>query len=428
MSITILFICFIFFIVMGVPIPFILGFISLIYVIITGNYSMLLNITQKMFTGVDKTVLLCIPLFMLAGNLMNEGNMTERLVNFSKSTVGSFRGGLAHTNVLASMFFAGITGSALADTSAIGGIMIPAMVKDGYDEDFSVAVTVASSCIGPIIPPSMMFIVYCFLANVSVGSLFLAGCIPGVLMGLSQMSLIAFYSKKRNYPKAPFQSFRVIWKGFKNAILALIMPLIILGGIFSGIFTATEAGAVAVVYALIVSSLVYRRLTFPGLLKAFLNSAIQTAVVLFVLANASGFAWVITVERVPALLANFLQGITHEPIIILLLINLLLLFIGTWMDATASLIIMTPILLPIVTNLGIDPIHFGIIICLNLVLGLITPPVGPCLFIASTISGISIERIFKATFPFLLVNIAVLLLVTYFPEITLFLPKMFGFN
>ncbi|MDD5015703.1 MAG: TRAP transporter large permease [Atribacterota bacterium] len=422
-----IFISLVTFIFIGIPLAFVMGLVPLFYIVGHGEINLMLNFIQKAFCGVDVFALLCIPLFMLAGNLMNEFGITESLLGFSQSIIGPVRGGLAYTNVLGSMFFAGITGSALSDTAAIGGIMIPAMIKDGYDPDFSVAVTVASSCIGPIIPPSMSFIIYAYVANVSVGALFLAGFIPGVLMGLAQMVLVFYYSRKRNYPKTPFRSFGFILKQFKKAIWALIMPVIILGGIFSGVFTATEAGAIAVVYAFIIGGLVYRNLSLSQLAKVLRDTAIQASSVMLIIAFAGSFAYVITIEDVALRLGEFLTSLSPNPYIILLFVNAILLFMGTWMDGTAAIILMTPILLPIATNLGINPIHFGIVICINLILGLITPPLGACLFVASSISKLPFERIAIATVPFLLLNISVLFLITYLPDLVLLLPRLFGY-
>lgn len=422
-----MFMALIIFILFGFPMAFVMGLAPLAYVVAKGDYSIILSLVQKMFTGADKSALLCIPLFMLGGKIMNQAGITQRIIAVCQSTIGLLRGGLAYVNVLASMIFAGITGSALADTSAIGGILIPAMTKKGYEKDFAAAVTVASSCIGPIIPPSMLFILYAFVSNVSIGALFLAGFIPGIMLGLSQMLLVHYYSQKRNYPREKFRSIKYILRISKDAILALLMPLIIIGGILSGIFTATEAAAAAVIYALLVGSIIYRNLTFSGLIRVLIETGIESAAVLLILAFASAFAWVITIENIPVLLANYLLRISSNPNVILMIINLLLLFIGTWMDATPALMIMAPILVPVVTSMGVNPVHFGIIMCLNLTIGLITPPLGPCLFIASIISKISVEEIFRATIPFFIVNVIALFIVTYFPAIVMFIPRIFGF-
>jgi len=359
---------------------------------------------------------------------MSAGGMTKRLVTFCNVLVGSFRGGLAYINVVISMFFAGITGAAVADTSAVGSILIPAMKKEGYDIDFSTAVTATSSTIGPIIPPSIPFIIYGVLGEVSIASLFLAGFIPGALLGLSQMSVVAYYARKRNYPKGSLISVREALKATFDAALVLMMPLIILGGILTGIFTPTESACVAVFYALIISLFVYRDIRFIDLPKIIINTAVTSSLVMLVIGTASIFSWLLASEEIPQYITEAVINITHNRIAILLLVNIVLLMVGTFMETTASLIILTPVLLPLMNKIGVDPLHFGVIIVLNLVIGLTTPPVGVCLFIACAIGEIKLEEITKAILPFLLASIIVLLIVTYWESLIMFIPKLFGYK
>jgi len=383
---------------------------------------------QRIFTGMDNPVLMAVPFFILAGNIMSAGGMTQRLVAFCNVLVGSFRGGLAYINVVISMLFAGITGAAVADTSAIGSILIPAMKKEGYDVDFSTAVTATSSTIGPIVPPSIPFIIYGVLGEVSIASLFLAGFIPGALLGLSQMGVVAYYARKRNYPKGSLISVREALKATFDAALVLMMPLIILGGILTGIFTPTESACVAVFYALIISLFVYRDIRPIDLPKIIINTAVTSSLVMLVIGTASIFSWLLASEEIPQYITEAVINITHNRIAILLLVNIVLLMVGTFMETTASLIILTPVLLPLMNKIGVDPLHFGVIIVLNLVIGLTTPPVGVCLFIACAIGEIKLEQITKAILPFLLASIIVLLIVTYWESLIMVIPKLFGYK
>jgi len=326
------------------------------------------------------------------------------------------------------MLFAGITGAAVADTSAVGSILIPAMKKEGYDVDFSTAVTATSSTIGPIVPPSIPFIIYGVLGEVSIASLFLAGIIPGVLLGLSQMGVVAYYARKRNYPKGSLISVREALKATFDAALVLMMPLIILGGILTGIFTPTESACVAVFYALIISLFVYRDIRPIHLPKIIINTAVTSSLVMLVIGTASIFSWLLASKEIPQYITEAVINITHNRIAILLLVNIVLLMVGTFMETTASLIILTPVLLPLMNKIGVDPLHFGVIIVLNLVIGLTTPPVGVCLFIACAIGEIKLEQITKAILPFLLASIIVLLIVTYWESLIMVIPKLFGYK
>lgn len=427
MLILTLLISFAFFLLIGVPIAFVLGLTPLVAFFSWGEIPHMLA-AQRIFTGMDNPVLMAVPFFILAGNIMSAGGMTQRLVAFCNVLVGSFRGGLAYINVVISMLFAGITGAAVADTSAVGSILIPAMKKEGYDVDFSTAVTATSSTIGPIVPPSIPFIIYGVLGEVSIASLFLAGFIPGALLGLSQMGVVGYYARKRNYPKGSLISVREALKAAFDAALVLMMPLIILGGILTGIFTPTESACVAVFYALIISLFVYRDIRPIDLPKIIINTAVTSSLVMLVIGTASIFSWLLASEEIPQYITEAVINITHNRIAILLLVNIVLLIVGTFMETTASLIILTPVLLPLMNKIGVDPLHFGVIIVLNLVIGLTTPPVGVCLFIACAIGEIKLEQITKAILPFLLASIIVLLIVTYWESLIMVIPKLFGYK
>jgi len=427
MVILTLLISFAFFLLIGVPVAFVLGLTPFVAFISGGEIPYMLA-AQRIFTGMDNPVLMAVPFFILAGNIMSAGGMTRRLVAFCNVLVGSFQGGLAYINVVISMLFAGITGAAVADTSAVGSILIPAMKKEGYDVDFSTAVTATSSTIGPIVPPSIPFIIYGVLGEVSIASLFLAGIIPGILLGLSQMGVVAYYSRKRNYPKGSLMSVREALKATFDAALVLMMPLIILGGILTGIFTPTESACVAVFYALIISLFVYRDIKPIDLPKIIINTAVTSSLVMLVIGTASIFSWLLASEEIPQYITETVINITHNRIAILLLVNIVLLMVGTFMETTASLIILTPVLLPLMSKIGVDPLHFGVIIVLNLVIGLTTPPVGVCLFIACAIGEIKLEQITKAILPFLLASIIVLLIVTYWESLIMVIPKLFGYK
>ncbi|MFD2922209.1 TRAP transporter large permease [Halobacillus naozhouensis] len=423
MMALILFISFLVLIFVGMPIAFSLGLSSLIYLLLT---DIPLNIIpQKMFEGINSFVLLCIPGFILAGNLMNAGGITARIIKFTNNVIGHIRGGLGLANVGASMGFAGISGTALADTASIGSVMIPSMKKEGYDAPFSVAVTSSSSTIGPIIPPSLPMIILGTLATVSIGDLFIAGVIPGILLGGGLMTVTYIMSAKRKYPRGERQSISVIFKSFWGAFWALLMTVVILFGILSGYFTPTEASIVAVVYALIVGLFIYRDLKVSEIPKIILNSMVDAAGIMILVGFANLFGWILVSERIPQLVADVILSISENPIIVILLINLLLLFVGMFLETIAAIVILFPVLLPIATQMGMDPIHFGVMMVLNLMIGLSTPPVGVCLFVASGIGKISIGRASVALLPFLGVSLVVLLLVSFIPEITLFLPSLF---
>ncbi|WP_099156971.1 TRAP transporter large permease [Virgibacillus ndiopensis] len=423
MMALVLFLSFLIMIFIGVPIAFSLGLSSCIYLLL-GDISLTI-IPQKMFEGINSFTLLCIPGFILAGNLMNAGGITKRIIDFTNNIVGHIRGGLGLANVGASMGFAGISGTALADTASIGSVLIPAMKKKGYDASFSVAVTSSSSTIGPIIPPSLPMIILGTLATVSIGDLFIAGVIPGILLGVGLMIVTYIISVKRKYPREASQSISVIFKSFWGAFWALLMTVVILFGILSGFFTPTEAAVIAVVYALVVGLFIYRDLKVREIPKIILDSVVDAAGIMILVGFANLFGWILVSEQIPQLIADVIMSISENPIIIILLINLLLLFVGMFMETIAAIVILFPVLLPIATQIGMDPVHFGVMMVLNLMIGLSTPPVGVCLFVASSIGKIPIGRASVALLPFLAVSLIVLMLVAFIPEITLFLPSLF---
>ncbi|MGO1060181.1 TRAP transporter large permease [Planococcus sp. FY231025] len=420
---TLLFVSFIVLIFLGVPVAFSLGLASLLYLFLA---EIPLNIIpQRMFGGLNSFVLLCIPGFILAGNLMNAGGITERIIKFANDLFGHIRGGLGLANVGASMGFAGISGTALADTASIGSILIPAMKKEGYGAGFSAAVTASSSTVGPIIPPSLPMIIVGTLASLSIGDLFLAGAVPGILLGLGLMIPTYLISVKRKYPKGERQSVKTIGKSFIGAFWALLMTVIILYGILGGFFTPTEASIIAVLYAFVIGIFVYKELPIKKIPEIMLSSMTATASIMLLVGFANLFGWIMVREQIPQLVAESILGISTNAIIVILLINLLLLFVGTFMETIAALVILFPVLLPVALTVGMDPIQFGVMMVLNLVIGLVTPPVGVCLFVASQIGKVSIGKTARELLPFLGVSLVVLMLVAFVPQITLFLPSLF---
>lgn len=386
----------------------------------------LMAIIQQMVQGVNSFSLLAIPFFIISGEIMGEGGISQRLINFANLIVGRFRGGLALVNVLASMFFGGISGSAVADVSSIGAILIPMMKKEGYDSDYSVAVTVTGACQGILIPPSHNMIIYSLAAGgVSVGRLFLGGFIPGITLGIVLMTLSYIIAVRRNYPTGRTYSFREAISITKDALLGIFTAVIILGGVISGIFTATESAAIACVYAFIITFFVYREIPISRMSKILYSSLRTLAMVMSLIASAKAFGWLLAYLKIPALVTASLLNITSNPILLLLLINGLLLLLGCIMDMAPLILITTPILYPIVVNsLGMDPVQFGIMMMLNLAIGLCTPPVGSALFVGCAIGKIPIERATMAMLPFYLGMIVVLMFVTFIPAMSMFIPNL----
>ena len=405
------------------PIAFSLGLACLVYVIF--KEIPLVILPMKMYSGIDVFILLSIPGFILSGNLMNHGGLTEKIILFCNRLIGHVRGGLALANVGASMLFAGISGTAVSDAASIGAVMIPAMRKEGYDTDFSCAVTASSSTVGPIIPPSVPMIIAATLSGLSVGKLFLAGAIPGLMLGTGLMVAVYFISMKNGYPRHPRSSFKQIAISFRETFWALLMTFIIIFGIVGGIFTPTEASIIAVVYALLVGSFIYRKIKWKKLPIIILDSLKTSASLMILVGFANLFGWILITERLPQTISAQILEFSSNKYVVLLLINILLIFVGTFMETIAALLILFPILLKVAMTVGVDPIHFAVIAVLNLIIGLTTPPVGVCLFVASSIGKISISDVSKASLPFLLVSLSILVLVTLFPQISLFLPNLF---
>ncbi|CAH0999745.1 Sialic acid TRAP transporter large permease protein SiaM [Neolewinella maritima] len=405
------------------PIAFCLGLSCLAYLLVEGTP--LIVIPMKMYSGIDVFVLLSIPGFILAGNLMNHGGLTQHIITFCNHLVGHVRGGLALANVAASMLFAGISGTAISDTASIGSVMIPAMKREGYDADFACAVTAASSTVGPIIPPSVSMIIAATLTGLSVGKLFLAGALPGLLLGLSLMGVTYYISRKRNYPKLERSNLRQIGRSFVDTFWSLLMTVIILYGIIGGLFTPTEASIIAVLYALIIGVFVYRKLSLRRAMVVFLDSMKTSAALMVLIGFANLFGYILITEQLPQLVSGQILGFSSNPYVVLLLINLLLIFVGTFMETIAALLILFPILLQVALAVSIDPIHFAVIALLNLMIGLTTPPLGVCLFVAAGIGKVSIGAVSRAGFPFLLVSLLVLALVTLIPDLSLWLPRLF---
>jgi len=408
--------------IFGTPIFVSLGIASMIF-LISGDYSLMV-VTQRVTNAANSFPLLAAPFFILMGNVMNNSGVTRRLFNFASVLVGWLDGGLAHANVVASMFFAGMSGSAVADAGGLGNIEIKAMTEQGYDVDFSAAVTAASAVVGPIIPPSLPMVIYSVLANVSLGRMFLGGYIPGILIGLALMGMVAFFAKKRNYPKTPFPSPKIIWNGFKESFFALMAPTILFVGIASGIFTPTEAAIVAAFYSLVIGIFVYKEFRIRDLPRMILMTVETNGVVLGLVMTAVLFGWVLAVGGVPQQMANILISFSGSKYTFILIVNIFLLFVGCFMEGNAAQMILVPILAPISVAMGIDPIQFGIIVVFNLMVGTVTPPVGIVLFVTANVANISFERVVKATMPFLLPLVITLILISYWPPLTTFVPNL----
>ncbi|MAZ27730.1 MAG: hypothetical protein CL868_11730 [Cytophagaceae bacterium] len=410
----------------GVPVAWSIGISCMVTIMVSiDSLASFTTIAQRMATGLDSFSLLAIPLFVLAGQIMNQGGIALRLINFAKALIGSLPGGLIYVNVIAAMLFGAISGSAVAATSAIGGILGPFMEKENYSKEFGAAINITSSTTGLIIPPSNVLIVYSLASGgVSIASLFLAGYIPGILMGLALMLTASFWIKKKKYPPGPSSSLNKIGRTFLDAFPSLLLLVVVIGGIVTGIFTATEASGIAVLYTLVLS-FAYRELHVSKLYSIFLSSVGTTAIVMLLIATSMSMSWVMSFENIPQTVSEALLGLSDNKIVILIIINVLLLFVGTFMDMTPAVLIFTPIFLPVVINLGVDPVQFGIMMVMNLCVGLCTPPVGAVLFIGVGVAKTTIQKIMKPLIPLYVVMAIILLLVTFIPAISLWLPQLF---
>ena len=422
MNVWIMFIIFLILLFTRVPIAYSLGISAAIYLLLEGIPFNI--VAEKMYAGMDSFTMVCIPSFILAGNLMNTGGITKRIVAFCNVFVGHIRGALAYINILASVLFAGISGTALADVASLGSMLIPAMKDEGYDADFSVAITASTSVVGPIIPPSVPMVIAGTLTNLSIAKLFVGGIMPGLIMGLGFIIPTYYMAKKRNYPKHERVPMKERVKIIKDVIWALLMPIILMVGILSGIFTPTEASIVTVLYAFVVGIFIYKEIKLKDIFPIFRDTVIAAGSVIILVGIANLFAWILTSERVPQTIANGILSITENPILVILIMNIVLLFTGMFMESIAAIIIMIPVLLPVATAIGMSPIHFSIMAILNLMIGLVTPPVGICLTTAAQIVKISTGRAIKANAPFLVVLILILALVSYVPAVTTFLPGL----
>jgi tripartite ATP-independent transporter DctM subunit len=410
--------------VIGVPVAISLGGSSLIYVMLEGVQPHLV-VLHRMIGGIDSFPLLAIPFFIMAGSLMNSGGITNRIYDFALALVGWLKGGLGHVNVVGSVIFAGMSGTAVADAGGLGNIEIKAMRDHGYSVDFAVGITGASSTIGPIIPPSLPFVIYGVMANTSIGKLFAAGVIPGLVMALTMMIMVTYYAHTRGWHRDAKFSIVALWRTFKLAFLPLLTPVILIGGMTTGVFTPTEAAIAATVYAIFLGMAVYRTLSLKKLIKVSLETAETTALILLIVAGASIFGYLITLTKVTDNVSALVLSITTQPWAVLLLVNIFLLIVGCFMETIAAITILVPVLLPLMVKIGVDPVHFGLVMVLNLMIGLLTPPVGMVLYILARVANISFERATRACLPFLIPLLVSLALVTYWPSMVMFLPNLF---
>ncbi|MCM3760314.1 TRAP transporter large permease [Alkalihalobacillus oceani] len=423
MTTAVLFGTFAIFLFLSVPIGIAIGLATLVTIIYSGFPIDFL--TKELVTSIDSFPLMAVPFFILAGEIMGKGGISDRLFRVANALVGNKTGGFAIATIITCMFFAAISGSGPATVAAIGGIMIPAMVRQGYDKRFATATVAAAGSLGVIIPPSIPMVIYGVVGSTSIGDLFIAGIIPGILVGLALMVYAYFHSRKKGYTGTGEKtSFALIGKAIWEAKWALLIPVIILGGIYGGVFTPTEAAVVAVVYGLLAGMLFYREIRFSDLPKVIADAALTTATILIIVGTATAFGKLLTMEQIPNQIAAWMLSISESPIVIILLITILLLIVGCFMDTLAAIIILTPILLPIAVNIGYDPIHFGIIMVVNLAIGFITPPLGVNLFVGSGISGLSIETLSKSIIPFFLAMLFTLFIVIFVPQISLFLVEL----
>ncbi|RJQ57484.1 MAG: TRAP transporter large permease [Desulfobacteraceae bacterium] len=408
--------------VVGIPIAFSLYFTSLVMLISMKIPAMIM--VQRVIGGIEKYPLLCVPFFILAGSMMSAGGITQRLIHFSNLLVGRFRGALGLINVLTSMFFAGISGSAVADATSLGSILIPAMKKEGYDPDFSAAITASSAVCGPIIPPSIPMVILGIVCSMPIGRLFLAGAFPGILLGLSLLLGAYIAAVRNNYPKHDPAPIKDIVKGLRQSASALAMPFIVVGGIASGAVTDAELGVLAALYALIVGVFFHRELTVKKISECLKDTVLSTGIVLFILGTASLFSWLLAVSGIPQVIVKSIFALTDNPVLIILLIILLLLAIGTIMDGVAAILLLAPILLPMSSRIGMDPLHFGVMIVFALMLGLLTPPIGITLIISAKFAQISLLRATKAVLPYFAIGVIVLLIIAFCPWFSLYLPNL----
>ncbi len=414
--------------VIGVPVVFALAFGPLFGILVDGRSVFLNIIPQRLFVGINVYPLLAIPLFILAGEIMNVGGITQRLVDFSQKLVGHLRGGLGHVAIVSGTVFSGISGSAVADASALGKILIPAMAREGYHKDYAAAVIAATTVLGPIIPPSIIMVIYAYIMQINVAALFAAGCIPGLIIGAGLMIANYMVSKRRAYPvREKRATAREIAVSLKGAVWALIAPFLILGGILGGVFTPTEAAAAAVLYAFVISVVVTRELPWRELPDVLYRTGVISAAILLVVGTAMIFSWIAGLSGVTAKIGEYLFSLSSNKYVLLLLVNILLLIAGCFLDAGPAILILGPILGPTLAQLGVDPLHLAIVMCVNLSLGLATPPMGLLLFVVSAMSRESIMKIAVQMWPFYLVHLSVILLITYVPETALWLPRVLGF-
>jgi len=420
-----LFISFLGFLSIGMPIGFAMGFSALL-AIVSGGKDIFLVIPAKIFGGVDSFTLMAIPLFILAGKLMEEGGVSERLINFANSLVGSFKGGLSSVAVVSSVIFAGISGSASADTSAIGAIIIPPMIQKGYEKGWVVSLIASAGTIGPVIPPSLLMIIYSSVTGLSIATLFLAGFIPGLMMAGSLLFLCYIYAVKHPETSSGTTfSFRLLWKSFKDSFLALLLPVIIIGGILSGVFTATEAAAVSVVFAQCIGLFVYREISPGDVWRILAEAAKSSASLMIIVGMASAFAWILGIEQMPKIATQFLVSLTTSPAVIMLLMIVFLLIVGCFVETIAALVILIPVLHPIALQYGFDPVHFAMVVVITALIGAVTPPVGVLLFIAAGMAKVSMRDVLRHVTPFIVSLIIVVLLIAYVPWFTLVIPNLF---
>jgi len=427
-SILVLFLSFIGLLAYGVPVAYAIGISTTLTLILNIAYlPATTTAAQRMTTGIDNFALLAIPFFILAGELMNTGGIAKRLIDFAKSLIGSLPGGLAFVNVIAAMLFGAISGSAVAAASAIGSTLTDKMEKEGYPREFSAAVNISSSTTGLLIPPSNVLIIFALASGgtASVAALFIAGYVPGILVGLALMIMVYIYAKRKGLPQAPRVSFKKLFLDFRRAFLSLTLLIIVVGGIVAGVFTATEAAAIAVVYAMLLG-FINKELKFSDFRPVLLRSAKTTAIVMFLIATSMAMSWLFSFEGIPQMLTSALLDNVSNPILIFLMINIILLIVGTFMDMTPAVLIFTPIFLPVAMALGMHPVQFGMIIVLNLCIGVCTPPVGTLLFVGSGVAKVPVTKVIKPLLPLLGVMVLVLMVITYFPELSLWLPRVFG--